>query len=120
MCEYTNIYMHVNVCVCVYIYIYIYIGVRQNIRIILKFQTFILIWFSVCNPPIKSVFLLSFLTICVRVRWSLSDSFRFLPKFCFSEEGFFIYFLNSDITFETVLLTTPNNKRFFVTLVPAV
>ena len=64
----------------------------------------------------RAVFLWSFLTIRPRVRRSLSDGFRFIPEFCFSEEVFLLSQLLS--TFETVLLAKPNNSALFVTLVP--
>ena len=54
-----------------------------------------------------------------RVRRSLSDSFRFLLEFCFSEEVF-PSFLNTVITFERILLSTLNNTAVFVTLAPAI
>ena len=108
-----------------------------------SFKRIYFIWFCDCRSPVKSgsfpltvfeltrfsrwslssavlfgaVFLWSFLTISV---WqSLSNSFRFLPEFCFSEKGF-PSFSNAVITFETVLLATSNNSTVFVTLAPAI
>ena len=63
-----------------------------------------------------AVFLWSFQTIHVRVRQSLSDSFRFLPEFCFNDKVF--PFSNAAITLR--LLARPNNSAIFVTLVPSI
>ena len=57
----------------------------------------------------------SFLTICVRVRRSPSNRFRFLPEFCFCEEVF-SSFANAVTTFETELLASQTNSAVFVTL----
>ena len=59
------------------------------------------------------VFWWSFLTIHVRIQWSLLDSFRFLHWRCFS------FFLKWCTSFETVFLARPNNSEIFVTLAPA-
>ena len=55
----------------------------------------------------------------IRVWRSLSNSFRFLPEFYFSEEVF-PSFPNALITFNTVLLSTPNNSVVFLTQAPAI
>ena len=123
-------------------------GLDKLVKTQVNCNKFILKCFSNCSPPVKSgfvqhrsysfwrnwvlekwslssavifraVFLWSFLTIRVRVERSLSDSFRFLPEFCFSEE-FFPSYSNGVIIFVTVLLTTSNNWAVFVTLVPAI
>ena len=60
------------------------------------------------------VFLWPLLSIHVRFRRSLSDSFWFLPAFCLSERVF-PSFSNAVISFETVLVATPNNLSFFLT-----
>ena len=46
-------------------------------------------------------------------------SFRFFPEFCFGEE-IFPSFWNAVITFERVLLATPNNSAVFVIQEPAI
>ena len=71
-----------------------------------------------CAVIFRAVFLWSFLTIRIRIWQSLSDSFHFLPEFCFSEEVF-PSFSNAVFTFETALLATPNNSVVFVTRAPA-
>ena len=118
-------------CMYVCMYVYMYIG-----------QIYFNVFFY-CSPPVYSSLLSvfeetgftrrslgsaeifgavvpwSFLTIRIRVRRSQPDSFRILPEFCFSEEVF-PSFSNAVITFETVLLSTPNNSVDFVTLVPVI
>ena len=66
-----------------------------------------------------AVFLWFFLTIHIRVRRSLSDGYRFLPEFCFCEE-ICPSFPYTVITFETVLLATPNKSLVYVTLAPGI
>ena len=71
------------------------------------------------NSAVIFVFLWSFLTIRGSVWQSLSDRFRFLPEFCFSEVVF-PTFSNAVFTFETVLFAIPNNSTLFVTLAPTI
>ena len=95
--------------------------------------------FFYCSPPVKLPsnsfwgnwvlemvinllyfsFLWSFLTNRLRVLRSRSDSFHFLPEFCFSVEVF-PFFSNVIITFVTVLPVIPNNSTVFVKLAPAI
>ena len=73
--------------------------------------------FSRCSLSLAvifgAVFLRSFLTLRIRFRRSLSDSFHFLPDFWNNEGFFFFSFSNVVISFETVLLSTPNNSVVF-------
>ena len=54
-----------------------------------------------------------------RVRQSLSDSFRFLPEFYFSDEVI-PFFSNPVINSEACLHATPNNSAVSVILLPAI
>ena len=76
-------------------------------------------WLLISALIFGYVFLWSFLAIGERFQWAISDSFRVLPEFYFSEEVF-PSFSNVVITFETVILATQNYSAVFVTLAPTI
>ena len=109
----------------------------------------ILIWFSVCNPPVKSgfvqlpsysfsetgfsrwtlssavifraVLLWSFQTIRVTVSPTVPiRQFSLFSRVLLQWGGFFPLFLNVVITFETFFLAILNNSAVFVTLAPTI
>ena len=143
-CVGIRVFLWIYTYVCLFVKTELVVGislrtrVEQNNRNKRKFLANL--WVTDCSSPVKDSLCSFFLTVLEKTGFfiklycnfrscilailsnnprSLSESFYFLPEFCFSEEVF-PSFSNAVITFETVPLATQNNSADFVTLAPAI